>query len=290
MVTKSSALRKLANLFFIICMSMVSVLLIWIVQLRIDNYNNRQAELAERSVKAAATEVNLLIKGYQRSIRIFAEENKQLLASLASWPQDIDQYTLLDAKITKYFPEHFTFTLSNLEGSTLLEGFEGMVGERCRRDIHAFLSSNGQSNVHIHKGPAGVPLHFDIMSPWSADTRTSGVFFVSFKTNSLERMLDDTRVSGYRTMLVRKDEPGVVDVISQDGNIQSVSNTAVFSKETNHPILSMPINGTLWDIVILPDESRRNSIYRSILTQALLLFAGLLIVSFVMRMMLLDEK
>lgn len=290
MVTKTGTLRKLANIFFIVCMSMVSVLLVWIVLLRLDNYDSRQTELEERSIKAAATEVNLLIKGYQRSIRIFADENKQLLASLAAWPQDIDQYTLLENKITKYFPEHFTFTLSNLEGSTLLEGFEGMVGERCRRDIHTFLSSNGQSNVHIHKGPEGVPLHFDIMAPWSADTSPSGVFFVSFKTDTLERMLDDTRVAGFRTMLVRQDDPEVVDMISQGGNIQPVSDTTIHPVDTNRFTLSIPIDGTLWDIVILPDDNRRSRIYRSILTQALLLFAGFLVVSLIMRMMLLDEE
>jgi hypothetical protein len=53
---------------------------------------------------------------------------------------------------------------------------------------------------------------------------------------------------------------------------------------------SRPVPGTGWDVEILPDKTLYSQAHRSILVQALLLFAGFIVVSVIMRMILLDEQ
>ena len=52
-----------------VCLVMVGLLLVWNASQRIANFNDRQLELAEHSVKAAASEVGLFIRGYERAVR-----------------------------------------------------------------------------------------------------------------------------------------------------------------------------------------------------------------------------
>ena len=103
--------RKLANELIMVCLVMVGLLLVWNASQRIANFNDRQLELAEHSVKAAASEIGLFIKGYERAVKIFAEENNFFLNTLELWPQDMESYSLLQKKIDRYFPENFVSIL-----------------------------------------------------------------------------------------------------------------------------------------------------------------------------------
>ncbi|MCK5308312.1 MAG: hypothetical protein KAJ73_06845, partial [Zetaproteobacteria bacterium] len=94
MMSRKKAARKLANELIMVCLVMVGLLLIWNASQRIVNFNEHQQELAEHSVRSAASEVELFIKGYQRAVDIFAEENRFFLSTLELWPQDMESYLL----------------------------------------------------------------------------------------------------------------------------------------------------------------------------------------------------
>ena len=204
----NKAARKLANELIMVCLVMVGLLLVWSASQRIVNFDERQQQLAEHSVRAAAGEVDLYIKGYQRAVDIFAEENRFFLSTLELWPQDMESYTLLQEKIVRYFPEHFTFTLADSNGTTLLEGFEGMVGKKCREDIQIFAANEGEYGIYQHQTPEGEHRHFDIMSYWQGSESDEAVFFISFGMERLESILQSTQVPGHQLMLVRHDMPG----------------------------------------------------------------------------------
>jgi hypothetical protein len=282
--------RKLANELIMVCLVMVGLLLIWSASQRIVNFNDRQQELAEHSVKAAASEVELLVKGYQRAVKIFTEENKSFLGKLELWPQDMESYSLLQEKIDRYFPEHLTFTLADSNGRTLLEGFEGLVGERCRNDIRAFSSGDWGHSIHRHQGLTGQQPHFDVMSYWRGSKSDKAVFFISFRMDSLERVLKNTQVPGHQLMLVPRDMPGQIDA-TPPGNREKLSaGGQLGADELRHIRYSLPVPGTGWNVQILPDNALYSQTHRSILIQTLLVFAGFIIISVIMRMILLDEE
>lgn len=283
-------IRKTVNSFTFLCISMISILLVWNAMLNINNFENQQQELAERSVTAAANEIELLISGYKRSIDIFADENAGLIGAVASSSPDSHGYTDLRDKIVRYFPEYFTFTIADDSGVTLLEGYEGLVGKRCRRDIDEFTTGSGDHQVYVHPGPENIPSHFDIMSHWRSEKTSENVFFVSFKTGKLERILDHTQVAGHCVLLVSTADPARVEVVHA-GNRAILTGESQLSPDNVARIShSLPVPGTRWSAAVLPDRHLyRKNIY-SILRQSLVVLMGFLVIIYIARMVLLDEQ
>ena len=197
--------RKLANELIFVCLVMVGLLLAWNATTRIKNFNASQQQLAEHSVRAAASEVDLYIRGYQRAVNIFAEENRFYLSNVELWPQDMELYSELKAKVDRFFSDNIAFTIAGSRGNTLLEGFEGLVGKACRSEIEAFSANQGNHNIVKHQGRDGAWPHFDIMTLWENTDSGMGVFFISIKTDRLESILRNAEVVGHHLMLLRQD-------------------------------------------------------------------------------------
>lgn len=282
--------KNLANVFILVTTSMVAILLVWNATLRIDNFNARQQVIAKQSVTAAASEVGLLIRSYQRAVDIFADDNQAYISSVAEWPQDAGLHAILSERIQTYFPESFTFTLAGPQGNTLLEGFEGLVGESCRHDIKTFAAKDNGYEVHIHHGNEDIPPHFDIMSELGGPGSTGNVFFISFKQDTLDRILSNLTVTDHHILLLRRDKPGLVDAVSKDVHELSFPNKQLPEEDAQRINYSIPIEGTLWEVAILPDAELYESTYRSILGQSAIILVGFLFISIVMRMLLLDES
>lgn len=286
----NKAARKLANELIMVCLVMVGLLLVWSASQRISNFDERQQQLAEHSVRAAASEVDLYMKGYQRAVDIFAEENRFFLSTLELWPQDMESYTLLQEKIVRYFPEHFAFTLADSNGTTLLEGFEGMVGKQCREDIQIFAANEGEYGIYRHQTPEGEHRHFDIMSYWQGSESDEAVFFISFGMERLESILQNTQIPGHQLMLVRDDMPGYVDVTATQNRQYLPAGGYLDDTALRRVSYSLPVPGTRWNLIVLPDNTLYSQAHRSILVETMLVFIGFLVVSFIMRMILLDEE
>ncbi|MEN8206204.1 MAG: hypothetical protein ABFS24_09350 [Pseudomonadota bacterium] len=280
--------RKLANELILVSLVMVGLLLVWNATTRITNFNDSQLQLAEHSVKAAASEVELYIRGYQRAVDIFAEENRFYLSNVELWPQDMELYSELKEKIDRFFPDNLTFTIAGSQGKTLLEGFEGLVGQACKRDIEAFSASQGDHSVHKHQGLEGVWPHIDIMTHWQTTDSGTGVFFISIKTGRLEEILKNAEVIGHRLMLLNQEMPGKVDVTSSENQEMLLAGNQLSPVEMQRISHSLPVPGTVWDAVILPHNHLYSDAHRTILVQTFLVFLGFLIVSVIMRMILLD--
>lgn len=289
-MTTPAEFRRLANVYVATTVVMVGILLVWNASLAIDQFRQHQAELTERSAHAAADEIAVLVEGYRRSLQIFADENQELIGSVARWPQDIDTYTVLKNKIARYFPEQFSFTLADREGQTLLYGLEAQIGEACRVDIHSFASGMEDNPVYVHRGGGKDKEHFDIMSIWQNEQSEREVLFVSFRTDSLERILEHTEVAGHRIALVLKKQPTHVDVTTAANWPLFLPDRKISAVQREKVSQFVEIPGTGWAVSILPDEKLYPETYRSILVQSLLVFVCVLLITLIMRMMLLDDQ
>jgi len=280
--------RKLANELILVSLVMVGLLLAWNATTRIKNFNASQLQLAEHSVKAAVSEVELYLKGYQRAVDIFAEENRFYLSNVELWPQDMELYSELKDKVDRFFPDNMAFTIAGSSGGTLLEGFEGLVGKACKSDIEAFSADQGGHSIHKHQGLEGAWPHFDIMTLWENTDSGVGVFFLSIKIGRLSDILKNAEVIGHRLMLMRQDTPGKVDVASPETWNTLPADGQLGSVEMQRISFSSPIPGTGWEAAILPRNHLYSDAHRTILVQTLLIFIGFLVVSVIMRMILLD--
>ena len=91
-------------------------------------------------------------------------------------------------------------------------------------------------------------------------------------------------------MLVRQDKPGYIDATSESNRENLPADDQLDDDAQRRISFSLPVPGTHWNLVILPDNTLYSQAHRSILMQVMLMFIGFLVVCFIMRMILLDEE
>ena len=281
--------KKLANELILVSLVMVGLLLVWDAATRISGFNDRQRQLAEQSVKAATSELETYIQGYQRAVDIFAEENRFFLSNVELWPQDKTLYSELEEKIVRFFPDALSFTIADEHGETLLPGQEELIGPTCRDDIKAFAVSEEGHKTYLHQSPSGKYPHFDLMTNWEGSSSADEIFFISIRTDRIEEILQHSNVLGHRLMLVRHGDsasvevipPGNRDVLPEDGRLGE--------KEMHRITATSPVENTRWDVVVLPENTLYSEAHRNILVRSILIFMGFMVVSAIMRMILLDD-
>jgi hypothetical protein len=286
---KTKQAKKLANELILVSLVMVGLLLVWDATTRISGFNDRQRQLAMQSVKAAASELETYIRGYQRAVDIFAEENRFFLSNVELWPQDKTLYAELEEKIVRFFPDALSFTIADEHGEILLPGQKELVGPMCRDDLKEFAVSEDVHETYRHQSPGGKYPHFDLMTRWEGSSSADEIFFISIKTERIEEILQHSNVLGHRLMLVRRKDPARVEIIPPDNRDVLPEDGRLGDKEMRRISATSPVVNTRWDVVVLPGNTLYSEAHRNILVRSILIFMGFVVVSAIMRMILLDE-
>lgn len=281
--------KKLVNELILVSLVMVGLLLVWDATTRISGFNDRQRQLAAHSVKAAASELETYIQGYQRAVDIFAEENRFFLSNVELWPQDKALYTELEEKVVRFFPDALSFMIADEQGNTLLPGKEDLVGPLCRKDIKAFARSESGYETYRHQPPNRKDLHFDLMTHWEGTSSADEIFFISIKTDRIEEILRHSDVLGHRLMLVRRGDPTSVEVIPPENRDVLPEDGRLDEEEVRRITATSLVENTRWDVVVLPENTLYSEAHRNILVRSILIFMGFIAVSAIMRMILLDD-
>lgn len=286
---KTKQAKKLANELILVSLVMVGLLLVWDATTRISGFNDRQRQLAMQSVKAAASELETYIRGYQRAVDIFAEENRFFLSNVELWPQDKTLYAELEEKIVRFFPDALSFTIADEHGEILLPGQKELVGPMCRDDLKEFAVSEDVHETYRHQSAGGKYPHFDLMTRWEGSSSADEIFFISIKTERIEEILQHSNVLGHRLMLVRRKDPARVEIIPPDNRDVLPEDGRLGDKEMRRISATSPVVNTRWDVVVLPGNMLYSEAHRNILVRSILIFMGFVVVSAIMRMILLDE-
>ena len=200
----------------LIMLLLVGAMLSWQAWQRTESFQKHHQQLAVTSVTGAAEDIETLFSEMQRSMRLFADEQQSLFEAIEYQP-DIDAlWDQLEQAVQTYFPEYFGFTLTDAGGNVLWPDFENRVGESCQQDIHTFINHAFQEQGYIHPNPLGY--HFDIMVPWGNPEKPQGVFFLSFHPGLLARTLQRMQLPGHDLLLLRKDQPGLIETSHSAGS------------------------------------------------------------------------
>jgi PAS domain S-box-containing protein len=203
-------------------------------------------------VTGVEQELNSLLSGLKRSVRLFADGHYRLLDDLASDPENEEKQRHIQRLIDSYFPEAFGFTLANSAGDDLLDPFSERVRDQCRADIRQYVGDGYRHNIHIHPNPYGY--HFDIMVPWESDAQQQGVFFVSFRPVMLSRLLANSQVSGHQLFLIlsQDNEQGLIEVSAKGSRDSLNRNWNLSPQEVASIEYAKKVPDTRWQLVDIP--------------------------------------
>jgi two-component system sensor kinase FixL len=279
-------------LFATVITVMVIFMLVWHARLRIDDFNDQHRLLGEQSVMATASAISMFISEMHRSIDLFTDERRSDLEYLAAHSDDKEAYEAFRNRVKKHFLEYFNFSYTDASGEKLIGGHKIPVGSRCSTTIQNFVNFDGLNELELHAGleAAAEPYHFDIMSLLTTSTGGDAVFFLSFRTTELSRILAGSEVAGHRLLLIRQEEPPLIDITSEGDLAQLTRSTVLEPDELVRINYSMPVPGTRWKLVDMTEAKLISGAHTSIWVQTAGIFAGFIAVLIVMFLMIAREE
>ncbi|MGB5717381.1 MAG: ATP-binding protein [Gammaproteobacteria bacterium] len=248
--------------YALITLLMVAAMLAWQTWITNQNFRGYHQQLAVTSVTGAADELELLITELQRSMRLFAEEQRALLEEIAGNPDNDAAWTLLENTVSRHYPEYFGLTLTNIAGDVFRPDFDNAVNELCQQDIHSFIDEGYSHAGYIHPNPLGY--HFDVMAPWGDAGKPQGVFFLSFPPEILARTLQRIQAPGHALLLLRADKAGLIEATARGTRTELQRDFTLSSDEQQRILHGRAIANSRWDLVDLPDAQLfRNELARN---------------------------
>lgn len=278
-----------STVFVILILAVASLLLIWNGYSRYQDYLAHEGLVGSRAVQAAGNEIALQVAELKRRVALFAGDAHGLIRLLALDPEDEKAQVALTEKVDQHFADRLAFTISSASGQTLIDDFDGLVGEQCLADIRAFAESDHPYEVHIHPQPGAY--HFDIMSRWRTQEGARGVFFISFKPDLIARMLANTELPGHRLLVLLRRDPSLIEITSEGARDRLQRDFRLSPEERAALSFMRPVVGTAWAIADLPDTELHARVRGGIWRETGLFIVGLVVVTLLMlRFLELSER
>jgi hypothetical protein len=256
----------------------VSLLPVFVVlaMLRLSDNHKHQVEIAHSVLTDVSAMISKSVTEKRRMVTLFATEHRQLLSETARDPDNEDLLQALDAKIRRYFPDYFAYSLTTTQGDPLIDDFDGKIGEICLSDMREFVAS-GKQSPRIH--PNALAYHIDLIAGWQADGR-DGLLLLSFHTQMLSEMLNATQPYGHQLMLVLPDQSNLIEVTAS-GDRLSLPDRLDFrlsEQERERVLAGKEIADTRWQILDLQQPEAFAAVRTRVFVQMATVYALFLVV------------
>lgn len=285
--------RAYSFLFSLVMLAMVGAELFANGKARQEDFEKSQRQIMETLVTAVTGEISSLIANLHRQIHVFAKENEKTIAHLAHDPEDEGSREWLAERVGDHFPGYSAFTITDQNGTPLLEDIDQRVSELCRHDIRQFAKAAfhdqtaHQNRVRIHPQPHNY--HFDVMAPWKSQAQ-QGVFFVSFRADLLTELLKNRQLPDLELLVLKEDQPNLVEMAA-DGSRDTMQRNIELTPEEEariEHVLRVP--GTLWETAVLPRAELYSDYRHRILTQSGFVMLAFLLVCGVMMTLVTKQE
>ena len=273
---------------FVLVVILISLIILVIHGVgRYQDFKSYHNAIADRSVKQVRERVESYIQDRQRLVWLFADEHKAIIQKLFDNPEDTAAQAYMNRELKRFFPLFFAFTIANSQGKTLLEDFDGYVGEICERDIRQFAET-GIANHQIH--PNNFSYHFDVITKFDTGKR-KGILFVSFKADALAQILRASEVRDHSLWLIAPKQSYLMEVTSKGARIKTVRNDYRMTRAEKDRILSMKaIKGTAWSAIDLRAEGLFSRFILGLVIQAAIVLSIIILISLALLRWLCREE
>lgn len=219
---------------------------------KIEEFKSYQSDLSTSTARAAASEISRFTSDLERQLRSFTWDHSKLLSQLAAEPANGDIELQFESMLENDFPKSLNYSITSSTGLPVAQSAEVEIGELCQKDIQFFTTSK-QNYLNFHPGVEGD--HFDIMTSFKNENGQEMIFFISLAAEILSPILVSHSLPDYQIFLVTNSTPNVID-ISPEGSRQYISHSRELSKAEQERVNNrIPVTGSSWQLVMIPDES-----------------------------------
>lgn len=235
--------------------------------------NEQQVTEARRSSRFTAQFIDRTLIEKRRLLGLFSEFHRKQIETLLAVPNASAPYAEIHTAIQRFFPTAFAFTLAAPSGKPLIDDFDGLVGEICQNNIRHFAHAGVEQPVFIHPHPE--VYHYDLMERFGQH-----IFFVSFKPTELANALRENASLGQQLFLL-KGMTRLIEIGPAGTRLNLRRDIHLSAAEEAALLVRLPIQGTDWRLVALPDlrliEQHRQRILWSLAARSIgiLILTGL---------------
>jgi len=245
---------------------MFIVFLIWIGTLRMEDLRKYQNTLSTTTTIELSNQVSHFISERNRLVALFSKYNEKSITRLINNPNNEQYYEILANKVREFFPNYFSFTITNLSGKPYYLGMDGDIGEVCLNDIISF-SKGSEYRPHIH--PNYNQYHFDTMTRFDYGT-VKGILFISFDADLLSQFIQASQAPKHQTILAKITDSILIEVVDVGARINIPREDYRLSDEERSRISSQsPIAHTQWHAVDMYSPELFLDLHKNILSQML---------------------
>lgn len=259
----------------------IALLLVWMDRERLALL--RQADVDQMHSEAGALRrlISETLTRQAQLIALLVDDQEPLISSLLRDPLDEEARSRLLGRIQHLFPEAFTFTLTDEAGDALIEDFDGLIGDACRQEIRAFSSNaDGVGNWPVSAlHPISEAYHIDLMTRWTTQDGRRGIFFVSLAPTAVSELLAASEVGGRRFLLVRADDPALIEVAAEGPRDRLTRPIRLTDREREQWNFSLDVPHTHWRLLVRPNLERLEAEAWAIRRQTATFFVASLVVS-----------
>jgi diguanylate cyclase (GGDEF)-like protein len=205
----------------------------------------QQSTEARRSARYASQIIQRTLIEQRRMLSLFISVNHGEISAMLATPGAEASVAAITKAMKHFFPTAFAFTLADKFGSPLIDDFDGLIGEVCQQNIQHFAQAGSGQPVFIHPHPE--VYHYDLMEHVGEH-----IFFISFKPDEMINALRENASLGQQLFLLK----GMTRLIElgPEGSRAHLKREIHLSPEEEAALLvRLPIQGTDWRLVALPD-------------------------------------
>ena len=282
------SVKRATNIFAVFVILILCTLLLWIDYTRFGDFKDSPVKISKRMVNDIKIEIERSIENKSRLIKLFSEENRELIIDLYKKPQKITLNTTFHRRLKRYFPDLFASAIATERGDPIVDDFGGNVGKMCVSDMQSFARDH-YYNVRIH--PNKTAYHFDIMNTWNMNGKKV-IFFVSFLPDKIARLLQTGQAPNHKLVLVMADKQHLIE-IDEVGSRDKITDRIDFhlsAKEQERILYSQPIEGSKWLLVDIRDENLFSDFRSEMVKELAVIFSLFIFATLLMWRLILREE
>ncbi len=234
---------------------LVAFATVYFTHQEIQAVENQHELILTSEAQEAANSISAFVKRRQQLVEVFALEKQAQLSALADDPGNLELRGEISQSLSRWFPSYFTFTISDPLGTDLIDDLDGFVGQACQTNIQQFVGNlfdqgtdNATYETVIH--PQANHYHYDVMAPWRDRESLRGVFFVSFRPDTLAEILASHQSPGHHLVLINRDRAPLIEVSAKGSrDIISFTRDVYLSAEEMAEIrTTQDVESSLWQL------------------------------------------
>lgn len=262
---KSRPMREILLPFSLIVFTLAGCSLTFFVQYESERYRQVQVHLAQSTTKGVVHALIQTIYQKRQSVDSLVKFENELLGQVLKSPNDLHRKNLLTSIIASRLPDYLSYTVAKSDGEILKNYQDPRLGNGCREDIIQFSKDpeENQNTLPLHNA-GSENYHFDVITHFDTEYG-DGIFFVSFKVQTILNLLQNAQIPGMSLLIVRDDNPSIIKIDVSDDGIKNTSKKLLSTDKLHSVIYQQTVPDTGWRIIALPDHQLFSD-YKQLLT------------------------